>query len=52
MERPCATSAHQALQALSAPGVSHLLVTHGTGGAPQGVVADVDVLALCTHERH
>jgi len=48
---PSATAA-DAVAALSAPGVSHLLVARAPGETPQGVVADVDVIALCTRERH
>ena len=47
---PSAT-AQEAVQALSGAGVSHLLVTHMPGETPQGVVADLDVIALCTRER-
>jgi CBS domain-containing protein len=47
---PSAT-AQEAVQALSGAGVSHLLVAHVPSGTPQGVVADLDVIALCTRER-
>ena len=47
---PSAT-AQEAVAALSAPGVSHLLVARAPGETPQGVVADVDVISLCTSER-
>jgi len=47
---PSATAA-EAVAALSAPGVSHLLVARAPGETPQGVVADVDVISLCTSER-
>ena len=44
---PSAT-AQEAVAALSEPGVSHLLVARGPGETPQGVVGDIDVIALCT----
>ena len=44
---PSAT-AQEAVAALSEPGVSHLLVARAPGETPQGVVADIDVIALCT----
>jgi CBS domain-containing protein len=44
-------SAHDAVRALSGPGVSHLLVARVPGETPQGVVSDLDVIALCTRER-
>ena len=47
---PSATAV-EAVKALSAPGVSHLLVARSPGETPQGVVADVDVISLCTSER-
>ena len=47
---PSAT-AHEAVKALSGPGVSHLLVSRAPGETPQGVVADVDVISLCTSDR-
>ena len=47
---PSAT-AQEAVTALAGPGVSHLLVTRARGETPQGVVADLDVIALCTGER-
>ena len=47
---PSAT-AQEAVAALSAPGVTHLLVGRAPGETPQGVVADVDVIALCTGDR-
>lgn len=47
---PSAT-AQEAVHALSAAGVSHLLVTRTPGKTPEGVVSDLDVIALCTHER-
>ena len=47
---PSAT-AHEAIKALAEPGVSHLLVARAAGETPQGVVADVDVIALCTGAR-
>jgi CBS domain-containing protein len=39
---PSATVA-DAIRALAAPGVTHLLVTNGSG-APQGVVSDADIV--------
>ena len=47
---PSAT-AHEAVKALSDPAVSHLLVARAPGETPQGVVADIDVIALCTRAR-
>jgi CBS domain-containing protein len=47
---PSAT-AQEAIAALSKPGVSHLLVARAPGETPQGVVADVDVISLCTSAR-
>jgi CBS domain-containing protein len=47
---PSAT-AEEAVAALSDPGVSHLLVARAPGETPQGVVADIDVIALCTSAR-
>ena len=44
-------TAQDAVEALSAPGVSHLLVSRSAGETPQGVVADIDVIALCTRAR-
>ncbi|MGZ8649996.1 MAG: CBS domain-containing protein [Solirubrobacteraceae bacterium] len=44
-------TAQEAVQALSGAGVSHLLVTRVAGETPQGVVSDLDVIALCTRER-
>jgi CBS domain-containing protein len=44
---PSAT-AQEAVAALSEPGVSHLLVARAPGETPQGVVADIDVIGLCT----
>ncbi len=44
-------TAHDAVQALSGAGVSHLLVSRTPGETPQGVVSDLDVIALCTRER-
>ena len=43
-----AATAQEALQALSAAGVTHLLVTRVPGETPQGVVSDLDLIALCT----
>ena len=47
---PSAT-AQEAVDALSQPGVSHLVVARDPGETPQGVVADIDVIALCTGAR-
>jgi len=47
---PSAT-AQDAVKALSEPEVSHLLVARAPGDTPQGVVADIDVIALCTRAR-
>lgn len=47
---PSAT-AQEAVKALSDPTVSHLLVARAPGETPQGVVADIDVIALCTRAR-
>jgi CBS domain-containing protein len=44
-------TAQDAVEALSATGVSHLLVTRAPGQTPQGVVSDLDVLALCMREH-
>jgi CBS domain-containing protein len=44
-------TAEEAVAALSAPGVTHLLVSCSAGETPQGVVADIDVIALCTRAR-
>jgi CBS domain-containing protein len=44
-------TAQDAAKALSAAGVSHLLVTRAPGETPQGVVSDLDVIALCTREH-
>ena len=44
---PSAT-AQEAVDALSEPGVTHLLVARAPRETPQGVVADIDVIALCT----
>ena len=43
--------AHDAVQTLSGAGVSDLLVSRTPGETPQGVVSDLDVIALCTRER-
>lgn len=48
--QPGAT-ALEAVQALAQPDVSHLLVAGAPGETPQGVVADIDVIALCTGAR-
>jgi len=44
-------TAQEAVKALSAPGVTHLLVARAPGETPQGVVADVDVISLCSSAR-
>ena len=44
-------TAHDAVQALADSAVSHLLVARAAGQTPQGVVSDLDVIALCTRER-
>ena len=41
-------SAHEALIAISQPGVSHLLVCRVQGGAPEGVISELDLVALGT----
>lgn len=41
--------ARAALEALEAPGVSHLLVAPAGGSAPHGVVAAIDLVDLVTH---
>jgi CBS domain-containing protein len=46
---PSAT-AQEAVAALER-GVTHLLVARAPGDTPQGVVADIDVVALCSGER-
>ena len=46
-----AATAQEAIAALSEPGVTHLLVARAPGETPQGVVADIDVIALCTSAR-
>lgn len=45
-----AATAHEALRALSEPGVSHLLVSRLPGEPPQGVVSEVDLVALFSGE--
>jgi len=47
---PSAT-AREAMHALSEPGVSHLLVSRVPGEPPQGVVSDLDLVALLSTER-
>jgi CBS domain-containing protein len=47
---PSAT-ANEAVAALETSGVTHLLVARAPGDTPQGVVADLDVIALCSGER-
>jgi len=44
-------TALEAVEALSRPGVTHLLVARDPNETPQGVVADIDVIALCTGAR-
>ena len=39
-------SAREALTALSQPGVSHLLVCEHDGATPEGVVSELDLIAL------
>jgi CBS domain-containing protein len=41
-------TAQEAIDALTEPGVTHLLVARAPRESPQGVVADIDVIALCT----
>jgi CBS domain-containing protein len=41
-------TAEDAVEALTQPGVTHLLVSRAPGETPQGVVADIDVISLCT----
>jgi predicted transcriptional regulator len=41
-------TAHEALEALAAPGVTHLLVGPSAGGAPHGVLAPIDLVDLVT----
>jgi CBS domain-containing protein len=45
-------SAKEALERLSAPGVTHLVVARVAGEAPQGVVAPMDLVSLVVGERH
>jgi CBS domain-containing protein len=45
-----AATAHEALRALSEPGVSHLLVSRLAGEPPQGVVSEMDLVALFAAE--
>jgi CBS domain-containing protein len=44
-------NAREALQRLSAPGVSHLVVSRVPGEAPQGVVSAMDLVTLVVGER-
>lgn len=44
-------TAHEAVKALSGGEVSRLLVSRAPGETPEGVVSDLDVIALCTGER-
>ena len=44
-----ADNARSALQALSAPGTSHLLVCPPGEESPDGVVAALDIVDLVTH---
>jgi CBS domain-containing protein len=41
-------TAQEAIAALSETGVAHLLVSRGPGETPQGVVADMDIIGLCS----
>jgi CBS domain-containing protein len=41
-------TAREALEALAAPGVTHLLVARSAGDLPQGVVAPLDLVDLVT----
>jgi CBS domain-containing protein len=43
-----ASTAHDAVEALAEPGVSHLLVCPVAGGTPHGVVAPLDLVELVT----
>ena|SRR5215211_75321 len=43
------TTAHEALEALADPGVTHLLVARTAGDQPHGVVAALDLVDLLTH---
>jgi CBS domain-containing protein len=47
---PSAT-AQEAVAALSEPGVTHLLVAQAADETPQGVVADIDIISLCSSQR-
>jgi CBS domain-containing protein len=42
-------SAHEAVEALAAPGVTHLLVSPIAGQTPHGVIAALDLVGLLTH---
>ena len=42
-------TARDALEALVKPGVTHLLVRPAADGAPQGVIAAMDLVDLVTH---
>lgn len=44
-------TAKEAVQALSDAAVTHLLVSRAPDQTAQGVVSDLDVIALCTRER-
>jgi CBS domain-containing protein len=44
-------TAQDAVRALSDSVVSHLLVSRAPDQTPQGVVSDIDVIALCTRDR-
>jgi CBS domain-containing protein len=46
-----AGTAHEAVEALAAPSVSHLLVSPTVGGPPHGVVAPLDLVDLLTSRR-
>jgi CBS domain-containing protein len=43
-------SAEDATRALSQPGVSHLLVSHNPDSPPEGVVTELDLIALAARE--
>jgi CBS domain-containing protein len=43
--------AHEAVAALESTGAAHLLVARAPGETPQGVVADIDVITLCSGGR-
>ena len=43
-------SAQDAALALSQPGVSHLLVSHHPDSPPEGVVTELDLIAVAARE--